>query len=60
MRYEKLRDVDNQTYRKTLDKLVSKGLLKGKGGTGEDLTLDLSEDNVRMLVILDRTGVFDR
>ena len=60
MRYEKLRDVDNQTYRQTLDKLVSKGLLKGKGGTGEDLTLDLSEDNVRMLVILDRTGVFDR
>lgn len=60
MRYEKLRDVDNQTYRETLDKLVGKGLLKGKGGTGEDLTLDLSEDNVRMLVILDRTGVFDR
>ena len=60
MRYEKLRDVDNQTYRQTLEKLVSKGLLKGKGGTGEDLTLDLSEDNVRMLVILDRTGVFDR
>lgn len=60
MRYEKLRDVDNQTYRQTLDKLVGKGLLKGKGGTGEDLTLDLSEDNVRMLVILDRTGVFDR
>ena len=60
VRYEKLRDVDNQTYRQTLDKLVSKGLLKGKGGTGEDLTLDLSEDNVRMLVILDRTGVFDR
>lgn len=39
---------------------MEKGLLKGKGGTGEDLTLDLSEDNVRMLVILDRTGVFDR
>jgi hypothetical protein len=55
-----MRDVDNQTYRQTLDKLVEKGLLKGKGGTGEDLTLDLSEDNVRMLVILDRTGVFDR
>jgi N-acetylmuramoyl-L-alanine amidase CwlA len=60
VRYEKLKDVTNQTYRQTLDKLVEKGLLKGKGGTGEDLTLDLSEDNVRMLVILDRTGVFDR
>lgn len=58
MRYEKLKDVTNQTYRQTLDKLVEKGLLKGKGGEGEDLMLDLAEDNVRMLVILDRTGVF--
>ena len=58
VRYEKLKDVTNQTYRQTLDKLVEKGLLKGKGGEGEDLLLDLAEDNVRMLVILDRTGVF--
>ena len=60
VRYEKLRDVNNAIYRATLDKLIAKGLLKGKGGEGEDLTLDLSEDNVRMLVILDRTGVFDK
>lgn len=60
VRYEKLRDVNNTLYRATLDKLIAKGLLKGKGGEGEDLTLDLSEDNVRMLVILDRTGVFDK
>ena len=58
VRYERLRDVDNKTYRATLDKLVENGLLKGKGGEGEDLLLDLAEDNVRMLVILDRTGVF--
>lgn len=58
VRYEKLKDVTNQTYRQTLDKLVEKGLLKGKGGEGEGLLLDLAEDNVRMLVILDRTGVF--
>lgn len=58
VRYEKLKDVPNKAYRETLDKLVRKGLLKGKGGEGEDLLLDLSEDNVRMLVILDRTGVF--
>ena len=60
MRYEKLRDVENKTYRETLDKLVGKGLLKGKGGEGEELLLDMSEDNVRILVILDRTGVFDK
>lgn len=58
MRYEKLGDVDNATYRATLDKLVRKGLLNGKGGEGEDLLLDLSEDTVRTLVILDRAGSF--
>lgn len=58
VRYEKLRDVTNKTYRATLDKLVEKGLIKGKGGEGEDLLLDLSEDTVRTLVIIDRTGIF--
>ena len=58
MRYEKLKDVNNTLYRQTLDKLVAKGLLTGKSGEGEDLTLDMSEDSVRMLVILDRAGVF--
>ena len=45
-------------YRATLDKLVSKGVLKGKGGTGDDLILDMGEDAVRVLVLLDRAGVF--
>lgn len=58
MRYEKLKNVENETYRATLDKLVRKGYLKGKGGEGEDLLLDLSEDTVRTLVILDRAGQF--
>lgn len=58
VRYQKLRDVDNSTYRATLDKLVNKGLLVGKGGEGEDLLLDMSEDTVRTLVILDRAGNF--
>lgn len=58
VRYQKLRDVDNSTYRATLDKLVNKGLLAGKGGEGEDLLLDMSEDTVRTLVILDRAGSF--
>lgn len=58
VRYEKLSDVASY-YRPTLDKLIEKGYLKGRGGTGEDLILDMSEDAVRLLVILDRTGVFD-
>lgn len=58
VRYEKLKDVNNTLYRQTLDKLIAKGFLTGKSGEGEDMILDLAEDNVRMLVILDRTGVF--
>lgn len=56
--YYKLSDVDPQ-YRETLDQLISKGILKGREGSGENLVLDMSEDAVRLLVILNRAGVFD-
>ena len=46
-------------YLPTIVKLIAKGYLKGKGGTGDGLILDLSEDSVRILVILDRAGNFD-
>lgn len=59
MRYNKLGEVKNQDYRKTLDKLIQNGLLKGKGGIGEGLIVDMSEDMIRTLVILDRAGKFD-
>lgn len=55
--YEKLKDVP-AWYRDTLDKLIAKGILKGRGGSGEDLVLDLSEEAVRVLVMLDRARVF--
>lgn len=58
VRYEKLKDVNNSLYRATLEKLIGKGLLTGKSGEGDERVIDLAEDNVRMLVILDRTGVF--
>lgn len=58
MRFEKLKDVTSATYRATLDKLVEKGIIQGKGGSGEDLILDLGEDSIRVLVYLDRQGVF--
>lgn len=60
MRYEKLKDVESKIYRETLDKLIGKKLLAGKGGSGEDLVLDMSEDSVRLLVVLDRAGTFDK
>ena len=39
--------------RPTVQKLIDKGFLNGT-----DTGLDLTHDNVRMLVILDRAGVF--
>ena len=46
-------------YLPTIEMLIAKGYLKGKGGSGDELILDLSEDSVRILVILDRAGNFD-
>lgn len=58
VRYEKIGDVKSPVYVETLDKLVKKGFLKGRGGTGADRVIDLSEDAIRILVLLDRAGVF--
>ena len=60
MRYNKLGEVTSEHYRPTLDKLIEKGYLKGKGGEGDDMIIDFSEDTVRTLVILDRAGAFDK
>ena len=57
VRYEKVKDVPS-VYRETIDKLVASGVLKGREGVGEDRVIDLAEDSVRLLVILDRAGVF--
>ena len=59
MRYELLKDVKNPFYRPRLDKLAERGILQGYGGVGEELMLRMGEDAVRVLVLLDRAGVFD-
>ena len=59
MRYERLKDIQNPFYRPTIDKLMEKEILRGKGGSGEETVLDLGEDAIRLLVMLDRAGVFD-
>ena len=51
--YYKLGEVP-KSYRETLDKLIAAGKLNGKGGSGDDLILDMSEDAVRVLVICSR------
>ena len=64
MRYETVADIKADTmyggaYLPTVQKLMKKGVLKGKGGNGDQTIIDLGEDAVRLLVILDRQGAFD-
>lgn len=58
MRFPYLKDIPAYA-RPTIDKLIKKGLLTGKGGTGEDRIIDLSEDSIRVFVINDRAGLYD-
>ncbi len=65
MRYQTLGDLRADkdfggAYLPTVEKLITNGVLKGKGGDGDGLILDLSEDAVRLLVVLDRSGVFGK
>lgn len=58
MRYELLKDITSPDYRPTVEKLLRLGVLRGRSGSGENTVIDLGEDAVRLLVILDRAGVF--
>lgn len=59
MRYELLKDIKSDFYRPTIERLLQSEVLRGKGGSGEETVIDLGEDAIRLLVILDRAGVFD-
>ena len=63
MRYNTLADLKADKYNApyylpTVEKLMAKGILRGKGGEGDETILDLGEDAVRVLVTLDRAGVY--
>lgn len=63
MRYQTLKELKQDKYKSpyylpTVEKLMQKGILKGKSGAGDNTVLDLGEDAVRLLVILDRAGIF--
>lgn len=58
LRYEMLKDIQSEDYRQTLEKLLARNILHGKSGKGEETVLDLGEDAVRVLVLLDRAGLF--
>ena len=51
-------DPNCKYYLPTIEKLIRKGYLKGKGGTGDELVLDFSEDAIRIMVTLDLAGVY--
>jgi hypothetical protein len=57
--YRTLGDVTESLYREVLEKVISRGYLKGLGGTGTQRVLNLTEEAVRLLVVVDRAGVFD-
>lgn len=57
--YELLKDVTEKWYRPTMNMLLERGFMSGKGGTGENTIIDFDEDTVRMFVILNRAGIFD-
>lgn len=56
--YHLLGEVTYKPYREALDAAISKGFIKGEGGTGDNLILNLSEESVRMIVYLHRAGLF--
>lgn len=56
--YHKLGDVKYPVYREALDAAIAKDVLKGYGGFGDDMVINMSEEAVRMFVFLYRAGVF--
>ena len=56
--YPKLKDITYDVYKKSVEKAIAKGFVKGEGGEDEERILNLPEESVRMLVFLDRAGVF--
>ena len=63
MRYNTVADLkadkhNGEHYLPTVEKLLKNGILRGKGGSGDETVIDLGEDAVRVLVTLDRAGLY--
>ena len=56
--YVTLGDVKYSVYREALEAAIAKGILKGEGGEGDAMIVNLPEQTVRTLVFLHRAGVF--
>ena len=63
MRFDTIADIKENAnakkhYLPTIEKLMKKGFLNGKGGSGDKTVIDLGEDAIRVMVTLDRAGVY--
>ena len=58
-RYQTVADISDKESREVISRLVEKNIIKGKGGDGDETRIDLPKDIVRVLVYLDRAGVFE-
>lgn len=61
VRYERLSDIKSATFRTIIEKLMNAGIIQGDGSdaTGNNDVIDLSHDQVRLLVFAYRGGAFD-
>lgn len=61
VRYQKLSDIQSVTFRTIIEKLMNAGIIQGDGSDpdGNDDVIDLSHDQVRLLVFAYRGGAFD-
>ena len=56
--YHLLKEVTYNVYREALDAAIAKQFIKGEGGTGDNMIINLPEESVRMIVYLHRAGLF--
>ncbi len=56
--YHLLKEVTYSVYREALDAAIAKQFIKGEGGTGDNMIINLPEESVRMIVYLHRAGLF--
>ena len=61
VRYERLSDIKSATFRTIIEKLMNADIIQGDGSdaTGNNDVIDLSHDQVRLLVFAYRGGAFD-
>ena len=60
MRYYYLKEVPKAYREETINRLIALGIIKGKGGKGEDLIIDLGEDAIRIMIYNDRVGLYPK